>query len=61
MPVLDRLEPFARDLFTEEISAWLPKSDGFATVSDQRFFGGLYQMLTLKVTESKTIGNQASS
>jgi len=61
MPVLDRLEPFARDLFTEEISAWLPKGDGFATVSDQRFFGGLYQMLTLKVTESKTIGNQASS
>ena len=47
MPVLDRLEPFARDLFTEEISAWLPKGDGFATVSDQRFFGGLYQMLTL--------------
>jgi ubiquinone/menaquinone biosynthesis C-methylase UbiE len=49
MPVLDRLEPFARDLFTEEIGAWLPKSSGFATVSDQRFFGGMYQMLTLKV------------
>ncbi len=61
MPVLDRLEPFARDLFTEEISAWLPKSNGFATVSDQRFFGGMYQMLTLKVAEEEKVGVPASN
>ena len=50
-PVLDRLEPFARDLFSEELAAWLPKDGGFVTVSKQRFFGGMYQMLTLKVAE----------
>ena len=51
-PVLDRLEPFARDLFSEEVAAWLPKEAAFVTVSKQRFFGGLYQMLTLKVAEA---------
>ena len=61
MPVLDRLEPFARDLFTEEIGAWLPKSNGFVTVSDQRFFGGMYQMLTLKVSEKERVGIPASN
>lgn len=61
MPVLDRLEPFARDLFTEEIGTWLPKSVGLATVSDRRFFGGMYQMLTLKVAEEEKIGTAASN
>jgi ubiquinone/menaquinone biosynthesis C-methylase UbiE len=51
-PVLDRLEPFARDLFSAEVAAWLPKEAAFVTVSKQRFFGGLYQMLTLKVAEA---------
>jgi len=50
MPVLDRLEPFACDLFREEIDAWLPKAGGFVVASRQRFFGGLYQMLTLTRT-----------
>lgn len=50
-PVLDRLEPFARDLFSEEVAAWLPKDGRFVAVSKQRFFGGMYQMLTLKVAE----------
>lgn len=48
-PVLDRLEPFARDLFSEEVAAWLPKDGSFVQLSKQRFFGGMYQMLTLKV------------
>jgi ubiquinone/menaquinone biosynthesis C-methylase UbiE len=48
-PVLDRLEPFARDLFSEEVAVWLPKDGSFVQVSKQRFFGGMYQMLTLKV------------
>ena len=51
-PVLDRLEPFARDLFSEEIATWLPKRGGFETVGKQRFFGGMYQMLTLKVVDN---------
>ncbi len=50
-PVLDRLEPFAHDLFSEEVSAWLPKDGRFRTVGDQRFFGGMYQMLTLVVAD----------
>jgi hypothetical protein len=48
-PVLDRLEPFAHDLFSEEVAAWLPKDGRFVAVSKQRFFGGMYQMLTLKL------------
>lgn len=52
-PVLDRLEPFARDLFREEVAAWLPKEGGFVTMGKQRFFGGMYQMLTLRVPATK--------
>jgi ubiquinone/menaquinone biosynthesis C-methylase UbiE len=55
-PVLDRLEPFADDLFSEEVAAWLPKDSSFVSVGDQRFFGGMYQMLTLKI-----VGPQAGS
>ena len=51
-PVLDRLEPFARDLFSEEVAVWLPKDGSFVTLGKQRFFGGMYQMLTLKVVET---------
>jgi hypothetical protein len=39
----------------------LPKSNGFATVSDQRFFGGMYQMLTLKVAEEEKVDIPASN
>lgn len=59
-PVLDRLEPFARDLFSEEIAAWLPKDRNFSRVDEQRFFGGMYQMLTLTVAEAQPIGKLAS-
>jgi ubiquinone/menaquinone biosynthesis C-methylase UbiE len=48
-PVLDRLEPFAHDLFSEEVAAWLPRDGRSVMVSKQRFFGGMYQMLTLRV------------
>jgi len=51
-PVLDRLEPFARDLFSEEVAAWLPKHGSFTMISKQSFFGGMYQMLTLRVADS---------
>lgn len=50
-PVLDRLEPFAHDLLSEEVTAWLPQDGSFVTLSKQRFFGGMYQMLTLKLVD----------
>ncbi len=54
-PVLDRLEPFANDLFSEELLAWLPRSGGFEIVGKQRFFGGMYQMLTLRIADKKAL------
>ena len=48
-PILALLEPFARDLWNEEIASWLPQDAIIVPVHKQRFFGGLYQMLTLKV------------
>lgn len=47
-PVLALLEPFARDLWKAEITSWLPLDAKFEVVYKRRFFGGLYQMLTLK-------------
>ncbi|HMW17554.1 MAG TPA: rhodoquinone biosynthesis methyltransferase RquA [Accumulibacter sp.] len=52
-PLLDRLEPFANDLFNEEILAWLPKTGSFEIIDKKKFFGGMYQMLTLRVAETK--------
>jgi ubiquinone/menaquinone biosynthesis C-methylase UbiE len=43
-PVLRLLEPFALDLWRDEISAWLPDGVPGLRVSKQTFFGGLYQM-----------------
>ncbi len=47
-PVLRLLEPFALDLWREEISAWLPKEDQGLKVRKQTFFGGLYQMTEVR-------------
>lgn len=49
-PILALLEPFARDLWNEEVTSWLPHDANITPVRKQRFFGGLYQMLTLKVS-----------
>jgi ubiquinone/menaquinone biosynthesis C-methylase UbiE len=43
-PVLRLLEPFALDLWRDEISAWLPDGASGLRLSKQTFFGGLYQM-----------------
>lgn len=48
--VLALLEPFARDLWKAEITSWLPLDAKFEVIFKRRFFGGLYQMLTLTVT-----------
>ena len=47
-PVLRLLEPFALDLWREEISAWLPKETQGLKVRKQTFFGGLYQMTEVR-------------
>jgi hypothetical protein len=50
-PILKILEPFAHDLFRDPVSTWMPAETKLVTISEQRFFGGLYQMLTLKVAD----------
>lgn len=45
-PVLALLEPFALDLWRNEIAAWLPKSC-LPRLRRRSFFGGLYQKLVL--------------
>jgi len=45
--VLPKLEPFALDLWREEITGWLSQSR--ATITHQRlFFGGLYQLVVAR-------------
>jgi ubiquinone/menaquinone biosynthesis C-methylase UbiE len=48
-PVLDRLEPFAATSSARRSLPGCRKDGSFVSVSKQRFFGGMYQMLTLKV------------
>jgi ubiquinone/menaquinone biosynthesis C-methylase UbiE len=43
-PLLAKLEPFALDLWRDEISKWLP---GGATTRKVTFFGGLYQKVVI--------------
>lgn len=43
--LLARLEPFALDLWREDIASWLPQV-GAQSLRRRRFFGGLYQMVT---------------
>jgi len=45
-PLLAKLEPFALDLWREDISDWLPRHVGVRS-SKQTFFGGLYQKLVI--------------
>jgi len=47
-PVLWLLEPFALDLWRDEISAWLPEGFSGLQVHKQTLFGGLYQMVEIK-------------
>jgi ubiquinone/menaquinone biosynthesis C-methylase UbiE len=45
-PLLATLEPFALDLWREEIADWLPQQ-ATVTLRKQVFFGGLYQKLVV--------------
>lgn len=46
-PVLAWLEPYALDLWREDIDAWLPRDAPYTVLSREICFGGLYQQLTL--------------
>ncbi len=45
-PVLAILEPFVLDLWRDDIAAWMPPLNG-PPVKSRRWFGGLYQMVTV--------------
>jgi ubiquinone/menaquinone biosynthesis C-methylase UbiE len=48
-PVLDILEPFALDLWREEVAAWLPEHVARNAIRQETFYGGLYQKLVITV------------
>jgi hypothetical protein len=48
-PVLRWLEPFALDLWRNEVSKWLPPGIDAANIRKDTYFGGLYQRLVIGV------------
>jgi len=46
-PLLGRLEPFALDLWRQEIASWLPAGGKYGQLRKRTFFGGLYQQIVL--------------
>ena len=46
-PVLATLEPFALDLWRQEIADWLPAASAKRRLSHESFFGGLYQKVVV--------------
>jgi len=49
-PVLRLLEPFALDLWRDEIATWLPEDFPGLELEKRTFFGGLYQMTEVRRT-----------
>jgi ubiquinone/menaquinone biosynthesis C-methylase UbiE len=47
VPVLTTLEPFAMDVWNNEISSWLPEGAAVAKLEKKTYFGGLYQKVVL--------------
>ena len=47
-PVLARLEPFALDLWRDDLAKWMPRSWDRAGAVRGSYFGGLYQMITIE-------------
>lgn len=45
--LLKRLEPYADDLWRNEIQTFLPEDVSFACIEKQTYFGGLYQKVVL--------------
>ncbi len=48
LPVLRLLEPFARDLWRRPLADWLPRPWAGQALPKKRFFGGLYQLVTIR-------------
>lgn len=48
-PILRLLEPYALDLWKVDVLSWLPAHLNLTIVSRRRYFGGLYQVLILRV------------
>lgn len=46
-PLLAILEPFALDLWRQDIARWLPANQPLGAIRKETFFGGLYQKLVL--------------
>jgi ubiquinone/menaquinone biosynthesis C-methylase UbiE len=46
-PVLAALEPFAHDLWRDDITAWMPKPWSDRPLDRASFFGGLYQKIVI--------------
>lgn len=47
-PVLHWLEPYALELWRQDITAWLPESASRARLSKKTCFGGLYQQIVIQ-------------
>jgi ubiquinone/menaquinone biosynthesis C-methylase UbiE len=47
VPILRTLEPFAMDLWRDEIASWLPEASEPVKVEKQTYFGGLYQKIVI--------------
>jgi hypothetical protein len=47
VPILTTLEPFAMDLWHNEITEWLPTPDNYSHIEKQTYFGGLYQKVVI--------------
>jgi hypothetical protein len=48
-PILSWLEPFAMDLWREELPAYMPESIKPGQIQSDFYFGGLYQKIVLTV------------
>ena len=47
VPILRTLEPFAMDLWRNEITSWLPADIQPSKIEKQTYFGGLYQKVVI--------------
>ncbi len=47
VPILTTLEPFAMDMWRQDITEWLPEGMRPTRVEKQTFFGGLYQKVVV--------------
>lgn len=56
-PLLALLEPFALDLWRQDIAAWLPPGAESVSCKREGFFGGFYQKVVITRPEAKSISS----